>query len=113
MNTENVTRLEIIDHKGRTVIFRDENKKIELSLQDDDRTLKIFVNDRTDKVDKLARVRRDLDAMAFNYFYAGWEYRVKEEGYDAVAKDCNISANNIITEFERLTKEVYEDTRNK
>lgn len=52
MNTDNVTRLEIIDHTrpledggGRTVISWDEKKKIELSLQDDGRTLKIFISE--------------------------------------------------------------------
>lgn len=53
MNTDNVTRLEIIDYTktledggGRTVVFWDENKAIELSLQDNNRTLKIFIGDR-------------------------------------------------------------------
>lgn len=51
--TDKVTRLEIIDHTkpledggGRTVIFWDENKKIELQLQDDDRTLKVFISEK-------------------------------------------------------------------
>lgn len=68
---EKVTRLEIIDHTpcskcdgkgiisaeicsicsgvgmmGRQVIFWDNTKQIELSLQDDDRTLKIFISER-------------------------------------------------------------------
>jgi DnaJ-class molecular chaperone len=75
MNTDAVTRLEIIDHSpcknclgvgytyvnssartceqcdgagfaGRKVIMFDKNKKIDIQLQDDDRTLKIFVSDR-------------------------------------------------------------------
>lgn len=70
-NTKRVTRLEIIDHTecdicggngvfgldecrncagigspGRSVVFWDKDKKIELSLQDNDRTLKIFISDR-------------------------------------------------------------------
>lgn len=44
-----VTRLEIID-KERTVIFHDPNKEIELSLQDDNRTLKIFIKERANHV---------------------------------------------------------------
>jgi hypothetical protein len=31
---------------GRAVVFSDENKSIEMSLQDDERTLKIFINER-------------------------------------------------------------------
>lgn len=55
-----VTRLEIIDHsepvmnergdllegKGRTVIFWDANKQVESSIQDKGRTLKLFISDR-------------------------------------------------------------------
>ena len=57
MNTDNVTRLEIIDHTrpledggGRTVIFWDEAKEIELSLQDNERTLKVFIYEKTSTV---------------------------------------------------------------
>ena len=71
MNTDKVTRLEIIDHtmcencggqggdeevfctecgdsgmNGREVIFWDKDKKIRLSMQDEDRTLKIFITER-------------------------------------------------------------------
>lgn len=72
---EKVNRLELIDHspckacngkqvikdatgsqicpecqgmgmKGRTVIFWDDNKQVELSLQDDNRTLKVFISNK-------------------------------------------------------------------
>lgn len=71
METDKVTRLEIIDHspckkchgqggteevlcpdcgglgiRGRQVVFWDKDKKIELSLQDDGRTLKVFIDER-------------------------------------------------------------------
>lgn len=71
-NLSKVNRLEVIDHTkcfyckgtgdgtntrvcehcggagfpGRAVIFWDDNKKIELSLQDDDRTLKVFISEK-------------------------------------------------------------------
>jgi len=32
--------------KGRTVIFWDKNKTVELQLQDDERTLKVFIDER-------------------------------------------------------------------
>lgn len=45
---EKVTRFEVIDHKkdgkGRVVVEYD--VKVELSYQDDDRTLKVFLTDR-------------------------------------------------------------------
>jgi DnaJ-class molecular chaperone len=70
--TDKVNRLEVIDHTkcfhcngtgdgrhtricehcggrgfpGRTVVVWDNKKKIELSLQDDDRTLKVFISER-------------------------------------------------------------------
>jgi hypothetical protein len=49
MDTSKVTRLEVIDHrasspnKGRAMVLY--HVKIELSLQDSDQTLKIFVED--------------------------------------------------------------------
>lgn len=33
-------------YRGRQVVFHNENKELELSLQDDGRTLKIFIKDR-------------------------------------------------------------------
>lgn len=50
MNTSKVSRLEIIDHTlplekggGRAYVKRDENVEIELSVQDEGRTLKVFI----------------------------------------------------------------------
>lgn len=62
---------------------------------------------------RLQEVRQDLYAMAFNYHYDGWKYREATEGYDAVAKDCNDAAIKIVTEFEMLVKEHYENTVDK
>lgn len=42
MNTDKVTRFEVIDNTGRIIVLY--CVKIMLSLQDDDRTLKVFVN---------------------------------------------------------------------
>jgi DnaJ-class molecular chaperone len=33
--------------RGRAVVFRDDNKTISLSLQDDEKTLKIFIKERS------------------------------------------------------------------
>lgn len=47
MNTDSVTRFEVIDHTkngaGRVVVKYD--VAVELSLQDDNRTLKVFLTD--------------------------------------------------------------------
>ena len=46
LQNNRLTRVEVIDEKGRSYVNWDKNNKIELSHQDDDRTLKIFINDR-------------------------------------------------------------------
>ena len=45
LQSNQLTRVEIIDKKGRSYVNWNKNNKIELSYQDDDRTLKIFIND--------------------------------------------------------------------
>jgi hypothetical protein len=51
MNTEKVNRVEVIDHTksledggGRAYVFWEKTAKVELQLQDDGRTLKIFIS---------------------------------------------------------------------
>lgn len=53
LETTKVTRLEIIDHTapveeggGRTVLFWDDEKQVDIELQDDGRTLKVFIHER-------------------------------------------------------------------
>lgn len=65
-----------------------------------------------DDTKRLIELRQDMHAMAFNYFYEGWKYREKTEGYEAVAKDCTDAATRIVTEFEMRIKEHYENTDN-
>lgn len=47
MNTDKVTRFEVIGPHGRMIVLYE--VKIELSYQDDGRTLKVFVKDRAAK----------------------------------------------------------------
>lgn len=58
MNTSKVTRVEVIDHTrditqggGRAYFFMKEGVQVELSLQDDDRTLKVFISSLRVKTD--------------------------------------------------------------
>jgi len=51
MNTEKVNRVEIIDHTksyeeggGRAYVKWEEGIKVEVMLQDDERTLKVFIS---------------------------------------------------------------------
>lgn len=44
--TSEVTRVEVIDSKGRSYVNWKEGNKVSLSLQDDNRTLKIFITSK-------------------------------------------------------------------
>ena len=43
-STDKVTRVEIIDENGRSYTNFDPNNKVELSFQDNERTLKVFIS---------------------------------------------------------------------
>ncbi len=43
IDTSKVTRIEVIDEKGRSYVHFNSNNKVELSLQDEDKTLKVIV----------------------------------------------------------------------
>ena len=43
-STDKVTRVEVIDHNGRSYTNFDSNNRVELSYQDDGRTLKVFID---------------------------------------------------------------------
>jgi hypothetical protein len=47
-STDNVTRVEVIDQDGRSYVNWDDNNKVELSFQDDGRTLKVFISNPED-----------------------------------------------------------------
>ena len=56
LNTDKVTRVEVIDHTkdfeeggGRAYVNWKDTNKVELSFQDDERTLKIFISNQQDK----------------------------------------------------------------
>jgi len=42
-STHKVTRVEVIDQEGRSYVNWDDNNKVELSFQDDGKTLKVFI----------------------------------------------------------------------
>ena len=46
---DKVTRVEVIDQYGRSYVAWDDNNKVELSFQDDERTLKVFISNRKEK----------------------------------------------------------------
>lgn len=54
MDTNKVTRVEVIDHNGRSYVFDprahpDASIAVGVSLQDDGRTLKVYI-DKTEKI---------------------------------------------------------------
>lgn len=50
METKNVTRVEVIDHTGRSYVNWNILNKVTLSLQDDGRTLKVFVERKKEEI---------------------------------------------------------------
>ena len=42
---EDVNRVEVIEQKGRSYVNWNDNNKIEISFQDDGKTLKVFISD--------------------------------------------------------------------
>ncbi len=50
METKNVTRVEVIDHTGRSYVNWNILNKVTLSLQDDGRTLKVFVDRKKEEI---------------------------------------------------------------
>ena len=44
-DTKKVTRVEVIDKNGRSYSNWNENNRVELSYQDNDKTLKIFIKE--------------------------------------------------------------------
>lgn len=42
---KNTNRVEVIDQQGRTYVNWKPTNKVKLSIQDDERTLKVFIND--------------------------------------------------------------------
>ena len=49
MNVSKVNRVEVIDQEGRSYTNWQCNNKVELSLQDDNTTLKVFVSTQENK----------------------------------------------------------------
>ena len=58
-STDKVTRVEVIDQEGRSYVNWDDNNKVELSFQDDGKTLKVFISNRT----ILKEIADELDAL--------------------------------------------------
>lgn len=50
METKNVTRVEVIDHTGRSYVNWNILNKVTVSLQDDGRTLKVFVDRKKEEI---------------------------------------------------------------
>lgn len=51
MNYKNITRVEIIDEKGRSYLNWNKDNIVKLELQDNDRTLKIFISKKRNETE--------------------------------------------------------------
>ena len=47
--TKNVTRVEVIDENGRTYVNWNKDNVVQFELQDDNKTLKIFISNKLKK----------------------------------------------------------------
>ena len=72
MNTDKVTRFELITEDGRSVV--EYNCEVELSLQDDDTTLKVFVKRREQE---FIPVIEDLDDTTV--YPIGFKFRYDDD----------------------------------
>ncbi len=54
-STDKVTRVEVIDQEGRSYVNWDDNNKVELSFQDEGRTLKVFISNREKSLEELEK----------------------------------------------------------
>jgi hypothetical protein len=73
MNTNDVTRVEVIDQDGRSYVNWDEGNDVDLSLQDQGRTLKVFVSRRSEPPSQRPPLlgeeeELDPDAIIADYF---------------------------------------------
>ena len=49
LNTQKVTRVEVIDDTGRAYVNRNQDNAVEVQLQDNGRTLKVFIYKKNQK----------------------------------------------------------------
>jgi|APGre2960657404_1045060.scaffolds.fasta_scaffold00061_46 hypothetical protein len=50
ITTQKVTRVEVIDERGRSYVkYLTAHREVVLSFQDDDRTLKVFIQDKKEE----------------------------------------------------------------
>ena len=49
LNTQKVTRVEVIDDTGRAYVNRNQDNAVEVQLQDDGKTLKVFIYKKNQK----------------------------------------------------------------
>ncbi len=61
-STNKVARVEVIDENGRSYVNWNDNNKVELSFQDDERTLKVFINN-----EKMTNAKKLVDAFDVRY----------------------------------------------
>lgn len=98
-----ITRIEVIDENGRSYVNWDDNNDVQLSYQDDGRTLKVFVNKVIDPVKE-----------AFKKVYGGYpkscsdpNFIIFKEGYNTARQDYKVEEATQ-ERGERIHKEVEE-----
>ena len=98
-----ITRIEVIDENGRSYVNWDDNNDVQLSYQDDGRTIKVFVNKVIDPVKE-----------AFKKVYGGYPKSCGDRNFIFFKEGYNVAKQNYKVEEtaqergERIHKEVEE-----
>ena len=97
---ETVTRVEVIDQYGK-VYGNNEASSVELSFQDDDRTLKVFLNKPTEisEMDKLWNFCQETKINIATVFPGTKQYADTEEGREEAAKALRESLERVMEEL--------------
>tara|TARA_B100001250_G_C19486398_1_gene650993 strand:- start:220 stop:693 length:474 start_codon:yes stop_codon:yes gene_type:complete len=56
----------------------------------------------------MKRIESDIRACIFNYYYDSWKYRIDAgEKYDAVAVECKVAAENMLSKYRSALETHY------
>ena len=104
---DKVTRVEIIDQEGRSYVNWDENNKVELSFQDDGRTLKVFISNREEKMTKFY----DRPMNFFEKLHSGWWWigQIFEEWCYTMRSEDGEFFNYLQSDYVRYEQDMYYD----
>jgi hypothetical protein len=90
-STNKITRVEVIDHDGRSYTNFNPYHKVKLSFQDDGRTLKVFISIRKKMTDKTQKLVNAFDERYENLgpFDGDWQELCIAQTLRELIKQCS------------------------